>query len=1160
MSKLEFRLLGIPLVQLDGQALKFPSRKTLALVLYLLMEKGPHYREKLIALFWPESDSSSARANLRRTLAYARETLGEELSETILTGRDQLEFNRGVDFYLDLDEFEKLLLKHITTLAAGLPAPLSFQARKDNSQELGQAIKLYRGEFLEGFSLEDAPEFEAWLTRQREKWHALLEDSLERYSGWLMEQGANQQALEVARTWLYHAPLSESACERVMQLFLLLNEPASAAQVYRNYQQHLWEELKLSPSPQLAALAGKKPVSGPKEKIYPASSPGSIRPTPAQLEVKMVGRSLEFNRLSRVFQQVTRGQLGVALLLGEAGIGKTRLATEFVSWCGSQGAELVTGQTFEVSSYLPYQPLVEAFRNRLEQENALDDLLSDVWLAELSRLLPELRERLPDLPLPAVASEEEAKIRLFEAFAILGQALSRKSPLLLFIDDWQWADQASLDLLQYLVRRWHNRQLPVMVLLNLRAESLATSRQLSNWLATLERNLSVNRLELGQLSQAETAQLVIGLAGSESEQTPDQEAFVSWLLKETTGRPFYIVETIKTLLEEGLLAFLPASEGRWRLDYRAALERQAELQGFLPRGVREIIRVRLARLSQAAGALLGAGAVLGRGFSFSQLCDLSGLEESEGLEGLEELLAGGLLVEESREWEESRYFFAHDKIRDVAYTEAGDNRRRHFHRKALTLLEGQKTSPAELAYHAYAAHLALPAFHYSLLAGNEAMKLFAVKDARNHYQRAYRLIPQLEGSQQLAATELYQLLEQLGRTYELTNEVAQAREVYQRLLERAEVNNNSSVMCIALNQMVSLVSYSLQEVEEVPALLARAIAEAEKGGDKAGLALSRSNMARYYLLKDVEIARKNAWEAFQLAQEAGLAEREAFSLNILSYTEVELNLCNEAEAHAEAARQSYLARGNRAMVADCLSIISNARLRRGQVVGAIEAARTAYALYTEIENSWGQAGASYFLAMALLEHGQYREALATSEQGLAIARAININFLLIFNMAALGLALYSLGEIEKGRRAHLEALELSEQLPAKPFIKLIWSGLAIGYVLEGAWEEAAEYARKIFLSGNQGFIPYLLPYSALVKALIKQGEVSLAREEVQKLAGKINANPRLQIAHLRANGWLAYFDYGETAVEAYFAEASALARSLELPYLLEQIELDRVQF
>src|SRR5207302_9416652 len=160
---------------------------------------------------------------------------------------------------------------------------------------------------------------------------------------------------------------------------------------------------------------------------------------PGELVAPLVGRAAAFRQLVGSVQQARRGQPQAVLLVGEAGIGKTRLASEFVAWARAQGAEVLSGQAFEMGGRLPYQSLVEALRPRLEAENAPEDLLEDVWLAELSRLLPELRGRYPDLPAP-IEDELTDKMRLFEAVARLFDALVRRAPLVLLLDDLHWVE------------------------------------------------------------------------------------------------------------------------------------------------------------------------------------------------------------------------------------------------------------------------------------------------------------------------------------------------------------------------------------------------------------------------------------------------------------------------------------------------------------------------------------------------------------------------------------------------------------------------------------------------------------------------------------------------------------------------------------------------
>ncbi|MGH2524741.1 MAG: ATP-binding protein, partial [Anaerolineales bacterium] len=384
----------------------------------------------------------------------------------------------------------------------------------------------------------------------------------------------------------------------------------------------------------------------------------------------------------------------------------TRLAREFLGWARAQGALVLAGRAFEIGGRLPYQPLVEALRSSMSASVwGRTPILSPTWLAELSRLLPELSDQIPDLPAPLMLGEAEARPRLFEAVARLGQALAARAPLVIFVDDVHWADAASLDLLAYVGRRWAATNLPALLLVTARSEDLPA---VNDWLAGLERDATLTRLALNPLTREDTLALAkllrVGNWGLEIGEE-DFQSLISNLYSETGGHPLFIVETLRSLREQG------------------------ELSGPPP-GVREVIRNRLARLSASAHGVCSAAAVLGSSFTFRPLCQVADLDEREGLPALEELLARGLLREAGPR-NDSRIaptlVFAHDKIREVAYAEISEARRQVFHHRALEALAAEAAPPAELARHALAAGLAGRTFHLLVAAGDEAMRMFAAR-------------------------------------------------------------------------------------------------------------------------------------------------------------------------------------------------------------------------------------------------------------------------------------------------------------------------------------------------------------------------------------------------------------------------------------------------
>ena len=526
-----------------------------------------------------------------------------------------------------------------------------------------------------------------------------------------------------------------------MQLRLAAGDRAGALAAYEACRALLERELGVSPSPETEALAERLRRATLLEAEPVRERVVGLTPTEAT-DVPLVGRTDEFMRLVDLYRAACHGQPHLVMVQGEPGIGKTRLAHEFLGWANGHGADVLQGRAFETGGRLPYQPLVDALRPRLERENAPEDLLSDVWLVELARLLPELRDRYPDLPVPA-GDEAAARARLLEAVARLGQALARRGPVVLFVDDVQWADAGSLDMLRYAARRWTQDRAPLLVLLSVRSEAVATLPELGDWLMGIRRDLASAQIELGPLSYDDTLALVqrFAIAAQRSESgrppAPELEQFARWLFDETSGQPLFAVETIRALLERGALVPGSLHEGGWTTGVQAGLADAGSGRPVLAPGVRDVIGARLARLARASRDVLAAGAVLGQGFTFEQICRVAGLAEDDALPAVDEVLRAQLLreVNAGDHAPAASYIFSHDRIRDVVYVQAGDARRRVYHRRALDALQGNG-SAAQLARHALAAGLEERAARLGLVAGDEAMRVLAARDAISHYERA----------------------------------------------------------------------------------------------------------------------------------------------------------------------------------------------------------------------------------------------------------------------------------------------------------------------------------------------------------------------------------------------------------------------------------------
>jgi predicted ATPase len=392
------------------------------------------------------------------------------------------------------------------------------------------------------------------------------------------------------------------------------------------------------------------------------------------------------------------------VVAGEAGIGKTRLATEFLSWAQVQGADVLTGRAFEAECGLPYAPLVMALRERLERENAPEDLVEDVWLAELARLLPELRERYPDLSRVA-GDAGEARACLFEAVARLLRGLAGRQPVALVLDDAQWADGATRDLLRYLVQRVARARL--LVVLALRAEDAALRPELIVWLAGLARDGAARRLDLAPLGPTDTLRLVAGLAeaGSCDAGCAARETGVSrlgaWIHTQTGGRPFVILEILRALVAEGALGLRADDRARYALDVPANWHAPAGTVGMMTVQLREVLGARLAQLDPLARQVLLVGALLGDSFTLEQVCQAAEVSEQAAVGALD-LLARACLLEE--DGTPGCYTLAYDMLRTVVRAQAGAARRQVMSRRMEAERVAAHTLSRPIARQGYPRH------------------------------------------------------------------------------------------------------------------------------------------------------------------------------------------------------------------------------------------------------------------------------------------------------------------------------------------------------------------------------------------------------------------------------------------------------------------------
>jgi DNA-binding SARP family transcriptional activator/tetratricopeptide (TPR) repeat protein len=1161
---LKLCLLGPPEVYHDRAALTFRLRKSLALLVYLAIEGGLHSREKLTLLLWPDSSAAQGRATLRNALSFLRRSLDPtptpDTEPYLIVERDMLGFN-PTHAESDVQRLHEAVqavqaLQHQHTHPDSTESEIS--TRQSLIPLLQQVVRSYRGDFLAYFDLEDAPDFSVWASVQRETCHQYISLVFEHLAHMQADSGDITQAIATSSRWVALDALNEVAHRQLIQLHLMSGDRGAALRAYDACVATLEHELHMEPSPETIALAERirqQPLPAPAH--TPAQTPTRQHQYPAAPEpprdVPMVGRTDHFVHLTERYHRARQGQAQAVVVAGEAGIGKTRMAVEFLRWASAQGADVVQGHAFETGGRLSYQPMVDALRRRIEQADAPETILSQTWLAELGQLLPELRDRYPHLPTPTLEAQT-ARMRLFEAVMRLGHALAHQAPLVLFIDDIQWADTASLDLLHYLGKRWSELHVAALILLTLRTESPATMVTINEWLGNLARSMPVTHITLTPLSFDDTLHLIheLGLvhaptlsppappmppspvADNGSSSSASSEWFGQWLFDETGGQPFYVLETFKALLENDILMIQPGTASEEHAPVVASKTDKKSLQGFLPAGIRDVIRSRLSRLSPAAMNVLTAAAVLGHRFTFTLLCKVADIDENDALVALDDLVQSRLLAE-SRIWQgqqvDGYYDFTHDKIREVVYATASAARKQVLHRRALDTLQAEGTPAGTLVEHALVVGLDETAFRLSLAAGDEDFQLFAMPNAIEHYKQARALLhrqPAVPGSREWRANvsvdERQHLFLQLGQAYQFDDEWEQAHVVYQEALEFARQHTLPLMECAILTRLATVMGKGLFDPPTALTLLNDAYTIAAAHNATARLAEIEWNMARmhFFSLHANEQAIVHGERARDLARQIEDRDLIGRSLNILALTRWRMGQqLHQAETEAIESHTLFNDLGNRPRQADSLRILASIRISLGRPQEAIIDGQASLDICLDIENDWRQANGSHILGKALCEQGLYTRALDIVQAGLTKARTCQYPPLLIFNLVVLGEIYRMLFCLDDAYQAHLEAESIVQKLDAPWITEIVVNQVCADCVLMEDWQTATTYAHKALATRNYVSVHTVPILRYTTEALLRSGEVEAACDDVQSYGAEIGTYRRYRPGYLQAEALLA---------------------------------------
>ena len=433
-----------------------------------------------------------------------------------------------------------------------------------------------------------------------------------------------------------------------------------------------------------------------------------------------VGRSSEYGALVALMAGISAGPGQTVLIEGEPGIGKSRLLRELTRHAATAGLPTFATNCYEIERATPYQPVIELIVQALDRvPAAVLGNMPPVSLAELAALVPEIRERFAGLPQLSNDFPEARQARLPRAVDQLLDAARNGRPLVVIVDDLQWADDASAQVFHYLAR--HAAQRQMLAIYAFRDEEVDSDERLARLIESLRRETGARRVPLARLGPEDTAALVTALADS----SLGARDLAQRLHRETEGNPFFLISILQSL-----------NDGETQLPAGAHAA-----TGLLPDALRAAVRVRIAHVPKALRTILETAAVRGRRFDFETLLDATGEPEQPLLEAVEMLARRRLLREEP---DGGVYDFSHDKVREVVYRDIGGARRRLLHQSVAEALErrgrgGTHEHVAELAEHYERAQVWPKALQYLVLAGERSQMLFAMREALHWLDRAIAL-------------------------------------------------------------------------------------------------------------------------------------------------------------------------------------------------------------------------------------------------------------------------------------------------------------------------------------------------------------------------------------------------------------------------------------
>jgi len=836
-----------------------------------------------------------------------------------------------------------------------------------------------------------------------------------------------------------------------------------------------------------------------REAYVPSPKPSLVVPSPrppAVREVQLIDRVEEMSLLRETVDKAVRGEGGLIFLYGEAGIGKTRLARELGAYARLRGMQVLYGRCpalFRMDGVPPYVLWKEAIKNYLE--SCTPEQLYRVigfYPGEVSKLVPEIKQKLGAFPESLSISPEHERDRLFEAVSQFVTNVSKEAPLLVVLDDLQWTDQSSLLLLHYLARGVYRESL--LLFGAYRDTDIDELHPLSAVLTELNRERLLRSVPLKRMFLNDVSEMIKRIL----EQDDVPRDFCELVFEKTRGNPFFVEEVIKSLKEEEVIY---REEDKWKIKEVSRIE--------FPKTVKSVIKARIGRLDDECQNVLTLASFVGNDFSFEALCGVTGFEEDKLLDTMEKTLKTGLVKERVIRGEDV-YSFADIIIRDVVHEEVSHLRHKRFHGVVGCALEKVYTKNidehlGELALHFLESGDKDKALDYFMKAGDKAAKIYANNEAVSYFQSALKLLEEKEN----VLREKGIVLERLGDIKGLVGEHDACIKywndsllLWKQLYEKADVARLH-------RKLANVLWDDVGDTKKAEEYYEKALTILEAQPESVELASLYEDMAHmHYRIGDIPKALSLAEKALELAKKLNAYEVIASSYaslgTIFSFTG---DLKKAIECHERALKialdNGYMETALRAYNNLAVALPAEEYERR------MEFLEKGFELAKKVGHIGMMSWIGNVLALFYIFMGKMDKAVSLAEESIALDRKVANMPHLSMSLSGLGFAYQVLGEWDKSEQYHNEAASICQGL--RDFQAIAESNFSLGWL----HYDKGEYAKAIesFEKMNETFEKAGAKYNQMFYsqfscwAYIELGETEKAKnliDTMQKFALEIN--------------------------------------------------------